>query len=704
MLFNHTFKKSISPLIHFLLGASLLLTTFPGIAQEESESETTPSVQAIGKAEKEAIVLRWAPTSPTLWELCNTYGYRVERYTVTRGRQYLGNKERLMLTPEALKPLPLEQWEALATNNSFVEIAAEAIYGETFELSTSFEQDVFEVYQKAKELESRFSFALFAADMSKEVATASGLYLRDAQVKEGEKYLYRIYANLPSSISIQADTGLVYIGLDDYIPLPKIEDVNAVFDDHAAMISWNTRETSSLYSAYWVERSEDGTTYKPVTELPYVNIHPENRPDPGIAFKLDSLPQNNKPYWYRVMGLTPFGESGPPSEAVSGQGVPALGATPAIRKVEPIGNQALLRWEFPAESEAALRGFEVERSSFPDRKYEKVSPLILPTERTWQDSSPRGTNYYRIKALGQKDAVAYSFPTLFQLEDSIPPIAPKGLIGQVDSTGKVTLQWTSNTEEDLAGYYVYSSHFKDSEFTRITNYGITSAAFSEEISLRNLTKDIFYKVQAFDTRYNVSEFSNTIQLIKPDILPPVAPVINQWETDGDKLTIRWISSASKDVAYHEVILTEVPTKQVLHTKKIPLGVPGTYQFAGLKAGKYDATVTAIDSSGNRSVSKGLEVAVSGGERKGLENIKITANRTSKLVALSWKFSDPTAEQIIIYRAEDEEAVSFYKTLSPEKISFEDTRVEMNRQYTYYLKVVYKDGEESGLSKKMEVRF
>ncbi|MFN8335309.1 MAG: hypothetical protein U0U09_09265 [Cyclobacteriaceae bacterium] len=660
-------------------------------------------VHIIARAEENSILLRIAPGSPALWELGNKYGYVIERFTVTRDKQYLGSRERQVLTSQPLKPLPMAQWETMSLNNAFAEIAVEAIYGETFELSTDFSQDVMQMYNKAKELESRFSFALFAADISPEVSQASGLYLKDTDVRKNEKYLYRVYSTVPQTL-IKSDTGFVYTSLADFAPLPEIREVKAQFSDHLAMISWSTRYAQSFYSAYWIERSEDGKTFSRTSELPFVNTYPDDKPDPGVSFKLDSLSENNKTYFYRVVGISPFGITGPSSEVVKGEGVEALGASAAIRKIVDSNGQAELVWEFPKEKESAIKGFEIERSSKPDNNFKAVSGMLPPATRTFHDSKPEGTNYYRVKSLGKNGAKSISFPVLFQLEDSIPPLQPTGLVGFIDTTGLVTLRWNNNREPDLSGYRVFRSNFQNSEFSQITSDPVDSAVFKEKIPLQNLSRAIYYKVQAIDTRFNPSAYSSAIKIMKPDQVSPVAPVFKSWRAEKDKIELTWSFSPSSDVTHHNLKTRSTTSAEWITTRKFILTDKPVYNYQSLKGGDYEFMLEAVDSSGNSSVSKILKATLSGTPPKSIENIKATPDRTKKQIVLSWKETVPGTQKILIYRAEGDQPVALYKSISGNSLQFIDSQVSMNTTYSYYLKVVHQNGAESVFSEDVRVEF
>lgn len=667
------------------------------------QNDERATLHLVARAEENSILLRIAPGSPALWELGNKYGYIVERFTVTRDKQYLGNRERVVLTPQPLKPLPLARWETLLLNNPFAEIAAEAIYGETFELSTNFGQDIMQVYNKAKELESRYSFALFSADLSQEVSEASGLYLKDTDVRKNERYLYRVYSAIPQTL-IKSDTGFVYLGLADYAPLPEIRDVKAQFSDHLAVISWSTQYARSFYTAYWIERSEDGKNFTRTSELPYVNTFSDDKPDPGKGYKLDSLKENNKTYHYRVLGISPFGITGPPSEVVKGEGTEALGVAAAIRKITLINTETNVMWEFPKEKESAVVGFEVERSAQHDKNFKAISPVLSPATRTFRDIKPGSTNYYRIKALGKNGTRSLSFPMLYQLEDSIPPLPPAGLAGSVDTTGLVTLRWTANQEEDVSGYRVFRSNFLNAEFAQITREPVTEAKFTEKIPLQNLSRAIYYKIQAVDTRFNPSSYSTVVKLLKPDVLPPAIPVFKTWRADKDKLELTFVPSASRDVACHNLKLKSMAATSWTVAKKFMTLDKPEHIFENLQKSDYQIMVEAVDSSGNISTSRILQVAITGAAGKTVENIKATADRANKRIVLSWKEILPNADKILIYRAEGDGQVNLYKSINGNSAQFSDDSVLVNTTYTYYLKVIYNDRVESAFSKGVKVIF
>ena len=81
--------------------------------------------------------IRWAPNSPIAWQMANKYGYRIEKYIV--GRNNLFDTTEVKKDPalvQEIKPLPKEDFEPLM-NNQYAAIMAQAIYGESFQMTES---------------------------------------------------------------------------------------------------------------------------------------------------------------------------------------------------------------------------------------------------------------------------------------------------------------------------------------------------------------------------------------------------------------------------------------------------------------------------------------------------------------------------------------------------------------------------------------
>ncbi len=663
-------------------------------------------VAILARANENAINVRWAPTSSLVWELANKYGYTLERYTIVKDTQRVAPKDYNLLTSPLLKPMAKETWEPLVDEDDNAAIVAQAIYGETFELTDSFDKDVFQVAQKTQERDQRFSFALFACDQSFAVAKLSGLGYTDEAVTKGEKYLYKVYANIPSSI-VRVDTAFVFVGPEDVRPLPKIQDFKAVFGDRKVVLSWEKTLTDRFYNAFWVEKSTDGgQTFRSITTRPIINAYSEEKSEKGTYFRLDSLQANNTEVSYRIRGINPFGELGPFSEEVSGQGSPTIAAYAAIRSHE-VGKDgtATIQWEYPAKQEKLIEGFILKVAKTPKGPFNPVTDaLISKKERQYTIRNPQGTGYYSLGLVAKGEELNFSFPYLIQLEDSIPPAVPQEVTASIGPQGKVAMRWKRNTEDDLMGYRIYRSNFRSAEFSEVTTAPLEDNQFEDSLALDNLTEKMYYRVVAVDKRDNRSEASEIIEVEKPDIVPPAPPVLQKAEGLEQGVYLEWAKSSSQDVTSHRVYRSVRGTKQwelvaivdTLHfflDTMVQASQPNLY------------TVLAVDDVGLESPpTKPMRVSRKASKATvSYEGFSGRSERENKRVILFWRLEDPEVEAIKVYRAAGDASMSMYQTLAHTD-QFVDEKVVQNVTYRYQLKAVMKGGKEAGFSEKVVVKY
>jgi uncharacterized protein len=704
---NNIVPAGIQTFITWVLLALCLLSN-NALAQNE-EVEKLPAVKAIARAYPDSIVLRWGPDNPVAWQLANKYGYYLERYTLLRNGVKIENPDGFRLFNEPKKPIPLAEWEVIADRTDYALIAAQAIYGETFELSENYSTDLMQVINKSKELKQRFSFALFAADISSEVAEASGLRYTDKDVKPNEKYVYKVYANVPDYVQ-KIDTGYVFIGVEDYRPLPKPVKLEADFEDLNVMLSWNKSYYSDVYIAYKVERSDDGKMFAAITDLPIINTESPTGKEVQIMIKSDSLPQNYKTYYYRVKGLTAFGEVGPPSAVVSGFGFKPLDETPNITNAEVINNESVkIQWQFEQGDNTQIQGFSLLRAEKGDGTYVEIKKDIALLAREFVDERPLPVNYYVIKVIDEYGQTKSSFPYLAQLIDSIPPVVPVGLVGEIDTTGLVTIRWNPNTEKDLLGYRVYRSNFKSDELRQVTVDPVPDTVFYDSINIKTLSKAIYYKVRAVDLHYNPSEYSMVLTLSKPDVMPPTPPVFKKVRASSEGIEIQWVNSSSEDVVNH-ILYRRLAGERGWKLLSVFNNVNADTVYFDKEAEMdrfYEYTILAVDDSKLESEpaipvkSKRIDTGV----RKTIENLFAKADREKKQIVLAWNYEvTDEVERFEIYRGQEDEAIRIYTSLTGESNQFIDEKISVNSNYSYRLRAVYKDGGKTPLSKKIEIKY
>ena len=670
-------KKVIGFSICFLLTAKLF-------GQVESR------VAIIAKAHPDKILLRWAPTTATAWELANKYGYTLERYIVLRDSTILSPPERQELGQ--FKPVILNDWEIEIDKSDNAAIAAQAIYGETFEVAENFSTDIMQVVNKSTELNQRFSFALFAADQSYVTAQMSGIAFIDESVKPNEKYLYRVFANIPKEL-LSVDTGRVYLAPFEIAPLPPPTEVAIVISNRVATVQWNKGLYDRVYNTFIIERSENKqSSFRKISDQRIVNSIGANEASTSLAYKTDSI-EYNKEYFYRVRGVDAFGEIGPPSEVVSGISYEEITYQINFTSIDILPNNYInFTWDFPVEMENNINGFSILKSEKSDGNYNSINADIVPSADRWFiDENPSGTAYYKI-AFVSNNGSQQSFPHLVQLEDSIPPAIPTNIIGLVDTLGIVNLTWKQNEESDLLGYRVYRSNFKNSEFSEITVSPITINQFQDSINLRNLTKNVFYKVSAVDKRYNTSEFSEAKQIIKPDLIPPSAPVFKDYKIAGDTLQLFWEKSTSYDVSEYLIYKRAYDEQEWRLVEKVS-EVRSACNLVFENIGKLEIALLAKDCSGKLSQHSIIFIDMNESDFTEF-SIKFESKILSsdKVILLSWDHKEQGGFQgYKLYKSINGEALSLYRTIGKDNNTIQDSFDTQTEEILYSLVPILNNG-------------
>ncbi|MEW7277095.1 hypothetical protein ABW636_00695 [Aquimarina sp. 2201CG1-2-11] len=691
-------KKVIIKICWLLIIFPLTLWSQEPIGGKDAE------VKVLGFVTKDAIKLRWGVTTPTAWKHSNTYGYTIQRKTIAIGDSILKEPIIKNITQVPIKPKPMEEWEQFALSNDHAAIAAQAIYGEGFEVEMEDGGNaLITILNQAKVLEQRFSFALFAADQNFEVAKFSGLAYVDTDIKQNERYLYRVYTAIPPE-KMDVKFGGVYLGLDDYYPLPAPIDFTGIYKDHAVTLSWNYELLKEHYNSYILERSDDeGTTFNQMTDVPMVNMNDNKNDKSDRMFFIDSLPQNNKVYQYRIKGISPFGEIGPESKIVSGSGKKPLVHNPAILEAKLASNNtsARITWEFPDEALETLSHFELNHSNQVKEGYKVVMPNISKNTRSITYTNLDVINYFTITAVGNNGGKRTSFPQMVQPVDDTPPATPVQLTGTIDSLGVVQLQWQQNTEVDFLGYRVFRANLENEEFTQITFKTIPKSTITDTINLKTLNTKIHYKVQAFDKRYNPSGFSEVVALKKPDIIPPTPPVFESFNADHGVVKLEWITSSSMDAVKTSVYRKEKGTDtswQLITDVDLPEG--GFVDESAIPGVVYLYTLVTVDESDLESEPIApLTISLPDNQPKpALDKFNALVNREAEQIVITWKYNQPKVLEYILYKGEEETKPTMYKVFDASTTKFIDQKLTINTAYTYLLQAVFTSGAKSPIKK------
>ena len=676
----------MKPIRHnILLFLILLAIGNRAMAQLENKLVCTALVK------KDSVVLRWVPASIPIWQVGIKYGYIIKRYTISKGGVFIpdGLSKGELLTPIPVRPLGREMFEKLTLQDPRAAVVEEAILGTEFQPPQG--SDNFAGFMKAyNELEVRFGFALFICDLSAAISEAAGLRFTDRNIVSDERYAYSIsLANIPDGM--QVDPAVVVLDAGIVTQLPAVTEIQALFLDKAVKFQWPISLYKGTYTAFILEKSTDGNSFSSVSDLPLTNLS-ENENDKYFIYT-DSLKNNNEQTWYRVKGISPFGEEGPVSEVVKGKGAPEFTAYAVIDTAEVIENKKIIvRWRVTESESAPVKAISIQRSDKYDGVYESLSDRALaPDSRMYSDARPKLSNYYKIVLTGKDNVTSSSFPYFVQTEDNDPPSPPQMLTGSIDSSGIVTIAWRANTEPDLLGYKVFRANRAEDEFITLNRELSSGNVCYDTINLNTLTQKICYQVVAIDKRYNNSDYSAILTLTRPDTISPAPAVISRIDFNNGKAILRFESSPSTDVEQYELFRTQEKDsiQEKLETWKANL--PDSYEDVPEEPGiNYHYIIKTTDFSGNTSKFK--RMVYFPGTLKKPNNLRAEQAGNGRTILLSWEVPGGFMPvKTILYRGRDTAPISIYSTLEGENQMFTDTDIEINTDYKYMIKIMGKNG-------------
>lgn len=684
----------------FFIGMLILLGTHATAQDSLRMGPRADALAVIVRPSADSITLRWAPLSVGNWMTANKYGYTVERFTLVRNGKVVKPAERKALTTTPLKPLPEAGWEKFI-HDKYGLVAAQALYGETFELNIE-QSDITQIVNKAKENDQRFSIALFCADMSPAVAKAEGLYISDKHIEKNVKYLYRI------SVITPTDTlrGSVFIDPAQKYVLPGLTDLTGETAGNVVTLRWNQEEYSSLYTTYSIERSEDGKTYTDITDVAAVALSKKGA-ESKYQYASDTLATLGKEYSYRVRGRTPFGESGLISNIVKVKGNKVVTSSVFITSALSTDNKSVdLAWDFPEAENDALAGFEVTRSGKSSGPYKTIHKgLLPPASRIFKDTTPEQTNYYKLKAKTLDGTEILSMPYLALLVDSVPPVQPVGLKGKVDDAGNVRISWKPNPDSDIYGYRVYRAYYQSEEFSLKTGEPLKDTVFTDKVELKSLNEKIHYRVMAIDRNQNHSVLSAILSLALPDKVPPMPPVWLPVKSTKEGVVLRWAPSGSQDVVKYEVyrkgdqgqwirLTSTAATTDTLYTYTDRNLQNSTVQYYA---------VVAVDEAGLESppgtVVSGFRLT---GPKPPVTLSTPVIDRTNKKIALNWSYDEQHVTAYRVYKKIGDEALMLHRTIKEK--NFTDSGMVPGKKYSYQVMAVFDNGALSDMGKLIVVDF
>jgi hypothetical protein len=642
-------------IIIFLWGSTLCS------AQTDTEAL---DFELIAAAHNDKVILRWAPSNERSW--LNWSGVNIQVYRRPLDTSGKDQVLPLELVVDGIKAWTEDEYEIYANQNfredSLVMLAGYLMHA-PYE-TTNEKMTMQNMVDRKEELANRFSTALYSADMNPLAAEALGMRAEDDN-SLAQAY-YTVIVTWENGD--QSHKTVRYDPLTNLIP--SAGRLRGKEMEEYVVLSWDQAFHKKHFTAYWIEKSLEGNSWKRLNDIPFVHAFDSSLPRADDDFVYIDSVANYNPHLYRIVGISPFGVESAPSKAIQLQGRDRTPPSPPTT-VEAIMKDATtmsLSWNFEDTSED-IAGFIVKRDGHYDGDFSQASKVLNKTTRTFEDDSPSylSKNYYLVCAIDTAGNESCSLPTYGFLNDTIPPEKPIGLNGKIDTNGIVTLEWTANKEIDLSGYHVYLSNRKDGVFSKLTETPVKNIQFRDTISLNTLTEDIYYAITAEDVRSNVSNFSDRVQLMKPDTIAPGPAVFKDYKTDQNGIYLSWSPSASRDVTKQYLwrtsgeerllVIESDMTTTSFTDSEVSSGINYTYEL-----------ITEDDAGLKTNCPNPLKIT--GSALLGKPKVALTLieeNESQKIVVTV--SGDQELSQVVIYKSIDNKPYASYKIFKSSQESF-----------------------------------
>ncbi|MFY7826694.1 MAG: fibronectin type III domain-containing protein [Flectobacillus sp.] len=686
----------------------------------QAQKSSNPKLQLLVRNYQDSVVLRWAPTSAAQWLFASQKGYRIQKTIISKNAN---QGVSTLLTPNKFLPLTLEDVKKrYSKQDSYVGAAVQSLYNP--KASTTFEASVGGIIQKSNEQNSRYASAMLSADYSANAATVLGLRWVDKEPKNPEDIImYKVWVDTDAKSAIKVDTATVVLFANQFSNVYAPITAGILQGDSQVTLRWYRMSLDGEFSGYLIERSEDGKNFKTITANPYIQTPADEHtlkqdsltykgiPNPSsLITYIDSNLVNYRKYYYRVVGIDPFGVYSPVSEVMIGSPKDFTPpAKPKNVKIKVLDNkEVVVSWE-KAGSVSDLKGYVIAKGGSVAGPFNFIKKEVLSNQNlSFTDFSPEPYTgrYYVVGAVDTAGNVNYAMPVVANIEDRTPPRALSSLSANATLQGKVTIDWPASTEPDVAVYKVYRAYRKDAKnYTLLTPFGIPNSEFTDSIPDKTLlNKQLYYKIVVVDLSNNHSDYSPAVLAKLPDSNPPTSPVFEQVLVEQNGIRLNIIPSSSDDVSLH-ILYKKNPKGMwdILKTFSGLLNSNINFKDSEVSSGqRYEYKVEAEDYAKLKSKPEFSQSILYVGEngKASIEGLKVNYDSNQKLVTLDWTCRSNNVSHFVVYRAENRSSLSTWQTV--EKNQFSE-KIEKAPQYLEYaIKVYFKDGTSYKMSESVRV--
>jgi parallel beta-helix repeat protein len=342
------------------------------------------------------------------------------------------------------------------------------------------------------------------------------------------------------------DTQLPHSGLDHYPfvqsygwlrpGVPNLVPSINISTDGSYTILWNTVVRSNRYIL------EEDTISNFSSALEIYN---------GSGSIVNFANKQNNSYYYRARAFNDDYE-GLWSEPVSVLVDWPPNTPTGLRVINPTAHEVTLLWN--TSPDADLKGYYImvndtgNGSVGPFHVVRSISSLA--TQDTISNLAEKTEYHFALIAFDKNDLnSSYSNVVSVTTKDITSPAAPSEFTATAISDIEIRLNWSLNTESDVAGYIIYMNDTGKDHTGTFHNISMLNANINSYLVSGLMEQTTYYfKILAFDDVWNNSTLSEIALATTLDLTPPSAPTdLKVLLSTNNSLTFSWSPSVDKDV-------------------------------------------------------------------------------------------------------------------------------------------------------------
>lgn len=685
-------KRSVGmrPNLHFSYLLLLLLLT---CALSNLGAQESPRLITFHKYQNDSLYFRWSPREATDWKKHLNTGYIVQKF---EGSNLITESEPIVPTYVYNQPYFQPDVEYYSIINSLFHIdqVEEEYVKETFPPDQ---------FPEAEVLVSRLVLINFYITRNFEFILMAGMGTADDSIRKGVNYKYVIKSVVDPEL--RSDT--IFFNSATYEPMPAVP-LEAEWGNRRVKLRWNSRQYKPYYYAYTIERSDDGVQFLPLEDD--IIINPMDTSALEIFHQMewsDDFENNSDLKYYRLYGHDYFGHISELYSEVKGQGRDEIGLSPTIDRSDQIsGNLVHLKWSIPEKFESLVQSWRIYVGTGWDGPYVPDTLGLPANTREMICSIPFDAAYFRVVAVDEYDREFSSFPRLVMSLDTIPPAVPSEIEFEIDSMGVLRLRWKANNETDFLGYKVFSSYDTSANFILRHEYFIPEPQFMDTIALNTEKKYVYYKLISVDERNNRSAFSELIRVRIPDKIAPTEPQFYEFLPGKGMVYLKWHPSPSDDVQKQTLYRRAIDSEPGWRLISEWSGDEIVYEYLdkGLEAFVDYAYILNVTDEGGLVSEPSTPVilhAFPDYSSFPLDDFRVEWG-DGDIGKVLFDFPVKDVFRVDVYKNQLGEKPYLWRAVDDGRKELRDDDIKAENQYQYQIKVVFKDGTQTGFSEVKEL--